>query len=188
MREYWEGEDGANLQNLAFQSTSLHKLPGSYLASQKTNLLLTRPQTQRRKRCSLLVSSGIAVKSKSTTSTSDDSRKALGTPVIALGTKTQWTPPSAISLLTASIDALQGMYNTAYCKIYLSKNHKTLQCCFFPKEKCQVFARFQGSSLKKLSTSTDCTTPPDHGQKRFKVEFALIETILPCIAKRPCLP
>lgn len=59
-------------------------------------------------------------------------------------------PASAYALpsLMASLDALSTMNNAAYCRVRLSKSHKTSKCTFIPEGKRKAVVSFPDINFK----------------------------------------
>lgn len=95
-----------------------------------------------------------------------------------LDTTTQSTPLSTTSSLIASLNALSTMDNAAYCRVCLSKNHKTSQCIFIPEEKRQLFKHVHDSNIKQLPARADRTNNRS-GQKTLKCDPPLSRHYLP---------
>lgn len=74
---------------------------------------------------------------------------------MALDRTTQSTPSDVISPLIASLNALSTMHNATYCRVCLSKSHKTSQCIYIPEDKRKIFMRFLNSNFKQLPTRAD---------------------------------
>lgn len=56
----------------------------------------------------------------------------------------------ALLLLIAKLNVLSTKDNAAYCRVYFSKNQKTSNCGFLPKEKRNASTSFRVANFKQL--------------------------------------
>lgn len=151
------GKKEAMLRDFAFHVTSLLTLKGHDATSRRSNPSANRAQNSRGKPCSFQNLGVNAVQCESTSSLSASTRRTSSMLVVTLDATTQSTPADAVSLLIASLDALSTTDNVDYCRLCLSKNHKTLQCTFILEDNLKVISCLFDSNFKQLPTQADRT-------------------------------
>lgn len=155
MREYYWNNNDANLDQPAFHATSSLRLQGHDMTSRQTNATELKPQNQRRKPLSPYKSGVSPVKIGSSPSPSAFMINTSRTLVCAMShAASQLSPKSSdeLSLLVVRLNALLTMTNVAFCRVCMSRNHKTSQCSFIQKIKRDAFTSFCNANIQQLST------------------------------------
>lgn len=65
--------------------------------------------------------------------------------------------PDALLIQIASFSISSTKNNTAYCKVYLSENYKTLKCILIIEQKTNSFTKTCNAWYKERTTQRECS-------------------------------
>lgn len=171
-----EAKHLANLRDIAFHVTSFLRLQGQIVPFERTNLSATRPLTYHGN-WQVSHKSGVnAVQSDSTSRPSAFSKTASDTPVMALDTSTQPTPPDAFFLLIVSLDALLTIDNALDCRVCLCKTITHRSVPSFSKTRVK-FSRASAISSPNSCLLVRILRSTDQFGLDFAIQTALMERI-----------